>query len=948
MARQIEAFKERIEIEVANAKANAALQQTVKHVENLTGGFKGMLGAFSREAEDSIKKLEGLTGSFGKLSSVLNGLGGGSITSGPLGIVAGGLGAIGTAAAAAAVGLFTLAEKSSEIGKSILEIHEKANVSTQSISAFRVAAEQVGTPFELVGNKLAGFSVAMGKAQLGNKAMIQVFKDMGVSLHQGVEPALTQFIERFDRMGPSAKRSALEAQLFRDRTGEMIPVLEQLGGSLEEAKKRAEELGLSFSEKDAKAAKDFDDTLKLLGLQLKGVAEDFSKEYMPEILDSMKGLSKSFKDNQGVIKEWGQSFADVMRGAKSVAQSELGQIALEVDKFALKWLTLPGLIATGFGALGKAERPPAVLKTETRAESFKNISDRFVKGPDITPPDNADVKEKKARAKKLPYDGETPAEFHAAMGKFIAALNAMGETTTLISGGRTTAQQKSIWDRRDPKTGLFHGNPVAPPGTSMHERNLAADLSFRGPMSQESIGKLAESMGITWGGRFSKPDPGHFQAGKGLGSGASAIQKEIDKLTKTYDDYLLRLDKEAAELKLSDAAYAQHRGIFKEEQVALDLTGDAYKNLSKSQKDAIVAKAKEVGETERASAAARTFAEFIANQKKELDQLSGAQRTASSDVDDFQAASIKAGAAIDAETLALMRQNAVLIDSSNKWQGFRDSVLAAAAAMKGGGWGQKTETPDKFSQAIQGAADAAFPKGWNQKTAATIDPMKAAFADLKKTGMDAFGSLAQGIGSMVENLVLMGTAGPDAMRKLTASVLAGVAAQAAVKAIFSLAEGFADLFWNPAKASADFTAAALYGSVAGVAGGLGRVAAGNKFQNTGTAAAAAPGRAFGGPVSAGRSYIVGERRPELFVPNQDGYIHPNAVAAMSGGGGLHPAVLGMLTEFREAVLGLSAEVARLKSFSPDHVVMKGASGLLRAMDSNAGMVEKMGRRLNFK
>ncbi len=42
----------------------------------------------------------------------------------------------------------------------------------------------------------------------------------------------------------------------------------------------------------------------------------------------------------------------------------------------------------------------------------------------------------------------------------------------------------------------------------------------------------------------------------------------------------------------------------------------------------------------------------------------------------------------------------------------------------------------------------------------------------------------------------------------------------------------------------------------------------------------APGRATGGPVSAGRSYLVGERGPELFVPSSGG-----RVERMGGRGG---------------------------------------------------------------
>ncbi|NIW45038.1 MAG: hypothetical protein GWN30_09820 [Gammaproteobacteria bacterium] len=43
-----------------------------------------------------------------------------------------------------------------------------------------------------------------------------------------------------------------------------------------------------------------------------------------------------------------------------------------------------------------------------------------------------------------------------------------------------------------------------------------------------------------------------------------------------------------------------------------------------------------------------------------------------------------------------------------------------------------------------------------------------------------------------------------------------------------------------------------------------------------------PEMAFGGPVQQGASYFVGERGPELFVPNQNGYLYPNGTGP--GGG----------------------------------------------------------------
>lgn len=46
-----------------------------------------------------------------------------------------------------------------------------------------------------------------------------------------------------------------------------------------------------------------------------------------------------------------------------------------------------------------------------------------------------------------------------------------------------------------------------------------------------------------------------------------------------------------------------------------------------------------------------------------------------------------------------------------------------------------------------------------------------------------------------------------------------------------------------------------------------------------------PGRASGGPVRAGSPYVVGERGPELFVPNKSGAIVPNQAARRMAGGG---------------------------------------------------------------
>ena len=92
------------------------------------------------------------------------------------------------------------------------------------------------------------------------------------------------------------------------------------------------------------------------------------------------------------------------------------------------------------------------------------------------------------------------------------------------------------------------------------------------------------------------------------------------------------------------------------------------------------------------------------------------------------------------------------------------------------------------------------------------------------------------------------------------------------RAIVSGKMGFEDLKRLALSVMADIARAAISNGIGAVGGGSG----GGGLLSLGTSIAmalfGAPGRATGGPVSAGRAYRVGERGPELFVPTASGRI----------------------------------------------------------------------------
>jgi len=99
-----------------------------------------------------------------------------------------------------------------------------------------------------------------------------------------------------------------------------------------------------------------------------------------------------------------------------------------------------------------------------------------------------------------------------------------------------------------------------------------------------------------------------------------------------------------------------------------------------------------------------------------------------------------------------------------------------------------------------------------------LTPYRQAVKNLGQMGKQAFGMLEGGLKSSIQAALLGQAEFGEAMKQMTAQVLASLAAEAAVKSIYELAEGFACLFVAPSKAAAHFQSAALYAAAAAAAG----------------------------------------------------------------------------------------------------------------------------------
>jgi D-alanyl-D-alanine carboxypeptidase len=116
-------------------------------------------------------------------------------------------------------------------------------------------------------------------------------------------------------------------------------------------------------------------------------------------------------------------------------------------------------------------------------------------------------------------DTDFDPRFGDPLNQLIAAANAQGIKTNVISGRRSAADQQQLYANY--QAGLA-GKPLpypdrgpvplaAKPGTSLHEQGLAADVEASDPKQQAALRALAPQFGLA---TIGPSDPNHFQIGK--------------------------------------------------------------------------------------------------------------------------------------------------------------------------------------------------------------------------------------------------------------------------------------------------------------------------------------------------------------------------------------------------------------------------------------------------
>lgn len=753
---------------------------------------------------------------------------------------------------------------------------QKVGVAVETLSALSYAAELA--------------DVSVGELQIGLKTLSQqvsdtargagdgllTFQSLGIEFRRSdgtlkaADELLMEIADRFAAMPDGIRKTDAAVQLFGRSGVEMIPMLNGGSESLRELTQEASRTGVVISGGTAAAAEQFNDSLTRLKFGVQGMFTSLAEHMLPTLQSLTDWLIRT-QNETGALSAVAMTLLDILKGlaaAGMLAKSALMTLwtiinaNLRVQMILLaqavelairlfgRWFDNIKAMGTALLDLGRAAAGVGNVLRKLFERDFKGAAVSYLKI--WTDMGGAFLDLGKRVSGNV--TGAASDITNAASRTFSQVVKAGADGAREIE-----AEWKSTWDM---VTGFWATTPTIP-APVIPKKSSGGAISTTAPLvdpkeTRRLLDQINEQYRRTVFSRLQLLDLEYAES-------LARLEREV-KDEEEFNVYKLALDEMHAR---------QRRAILDEEvrarQDILFAHVQGQRRLIENDPD--------LSRRERKAALLVLFEQELELMRAQLE----INRDRVSDPSLNEEARIEAARNLvqleeqraevlarirelqDDNFLGLMRRN--LRALSDEWSAVGQNI---AGWLTGG-----------IQSAVRGVSDAIM--GMIEGTA---------------TWGQVFAGVARNIIASLIQVVMQWIAQMTIMRAFQAAFGVATNVQAASAAAA----------WSPAATAASI---ATFGAAAGVG-----LAAFLSAMAAGTAAGAAlslPGRADGGPVEARQPYIVGERGPEIFVPNFNGNIIPNIATPRFGrgvAGGMQPGGGGTAANVRVVVVNDSVSAVK--------------------------------------
>ncbi|NCB75161.1 MAG: hypothetical protein EOM51_10525 [Clostridia bacterium] len=236
-----------------------------------------------------------------------------------------------------------------EIGKE----SQKLNMSTDAYQKWALAMKMSGTDISVLTMGMKTFTSVLDGAATGQAEQILLMNRLGMSYSDfeglSVEETFKKAIEALQGMEEGAEKTQLAVDLFGRSGQELLPMLNDEVGSIDELFQQFEDLGLIIDNETVKAGESLDDQITLLTEKVKMLGTNIGVELMPwvsRLVEGFMGLATGAEDAgamlQSVITD---ALNGIIEALPQIVDVALSIIPLLIDTI---FATLPKLVDAAF------------------------------------------------------------------------------------------------------------------------------------------------------------------------------------------------------------------------------------------------------------------------------------------------------------------------------------------------------------------------------------------------------------------------------------------------------------------------------------------------------------------------------------------------------------------------------------------------------------------------
>lgn len=207
-----------------------------------------------------------------------------------------------TQLAAAGTALFAVAKSTANFGEEALKGAQKAGQTVETFTALAHAAHMADLSQQQLIVGLKSLSQNMVEAQQKTGDGEAIFRRLGVAVVDSAQKlrsthdVLLELADVFAKSADGAGKADAAVKLFGKAGLELIPFLNQGKSGIVELEKEAQRLGLTFSKEDAEAASKFNEELKRLEEQMRGLMLTAGKPLVG-VLNELSEMFRSLTAN---------------------------------------------------------------------------------------------------------------------------------------------------------------------------------------------------------------------------------------------------------------------------------------------------------------------------------------------------------------------------------------------------------------------------------------------------------------------------------------------------------------------------------------------------------------------------------------------------------------------------------------------------------------------------